>query len=524
MSSVIFQPLLHDPLGWKPSNSTYTDHYKWRKYRTTSKDRKISNYGQQYQRQIQKQQQQLQKQLNKSLPEVSSEEQTNNSVIVVKNFEDNQERCVSHRSSPTKTPVVTVEYKQRQTTANEDVNCQSKASLRSTPALPIIEEKIRPLTAPEPRPPTKEEKEKPPVDPNNDNSRHWLTYPNPKTPQYIIDVKQRLGQLRLPSTLLTRPSSASNASVQQKPPTPPTATRPSSASTQIERKQQTNNNDDQHNFLTFHTSATPDDLRLARQRLDKHRYNASLDNYPPRPKTCPVNTHENPKPVTPKQYENEQLPVQTPKNEAWIVDDEKASNAPDYESSSVIIQMVDCDGLPNEYYEALETANIAQEEYLRNFKKDAERRPQTAVYRLPTALPEHRNDSLVASQNQQQSTTMNNQLRQLARSSQNDFGVWVRNATDKERASAMKLLHDVLNQPMLGYDVQTRQKPASKQAPAPPPVRTRSATRKLGRTRTQHNFPCEICEKLLIKRHVWDLNESEIVTCPNHPRGIQVRA
>lgn len=70
----------------------------------------------------------------------------------------------------------------------------------------------------------------------------------------------------------------------------------------------------------------------------------------------------------------------------------------------------------------------------------------------------------------------------------------------------MKLLHDVLNQPMVGYDVQARQKTASKQAPAPPPVRTGSGTRKLGRTRTQHNFPCEICEKLLIKRHVWDLN------------------
>lgn len=34
-------------------------------------------------------------------------------------------------------------------------------------------------------------------------------------------------------------------------------------------------------------------------------------------------------------------------------------------------------------------------------------------------------------QNQRQSTAMNNQLRQLARSSQNDFGAWVRNATDR---------------------------------------------------------------------------------------------
>jgi len=75
-----------------------------------------------------------------------------------------------------------------------------------------------------------------------------------------------------------------------------------------------------------------------------------------------------------------------------------------------------------------------------------------------------------------------------------------------ERASAMKLLQDVLNQPIIGYENQTKQKPVFKQAPAPPPVRVASGTRKLGRTRTQHQFPCEICEKLLIKRHVWDLS------------------
>jgi len=80
------------------------------------------------------------------------------------------------------------------------------------------------------------------------------------------------------------------------------------------------------------------------------------------------------------------------------------------------------------------------------------------------------------------------------------FGIFL------ERASAMKILQDVLNQPITGYENQTKQKPVFKQPPAPPPVRGSSAIRKLGRTRTQHQFPCEICEKLLIKRHVWDLS------------------
>ncbi|CAF1127005.1 unnamed protein product [Rotaria sp. Silwood1] len=512
MSSVIFQPLLHDPLGWKPSNSTYTDHYKWRKYRSTSKDKKVSTYGQKYQRQLQKQQKQT-----------NQEEQTNNSVILVKKTEDNQERPNSNRSTSTKTPTIIVEYKQRPTTANEDTNCQSKVSQRSQSALPNIEERTRPLTAPETRHISKEEKEKPPIDPNNDNSRHWLTYPNPKTPDYIIDIKKRLGQLKISSTL-ARPLSASNVSSeqqqQQQQQTPQPIIRPTSASTQIQHKQQTN--DDQHHFLTFRLSETPDDLRARRYRIDKHRYNPSIDNYPPRPKTCPVRVHDTPKPITPKEFENEQ--IQQPKNDVWIVEEDKTSNAPNVESSSILIQMVDCDGLPNEYVEALETANAAQEEYLRNLKMNVERRPENPVYRLSAMSPENKNDALVTYSNQQQSTTMNNQLRQLARTSQNDFGVWVRNATDKERASAMKILQDVLNQPIVGYENQTKQKSVFKQPPAPPPVRTASATRKLGRTRTQHQFPCEICEKLLIKRHVWDLSGSETVTCPHHPQSIQVRA
>ena len=70
----------------------------------------------------------------------------------------------------------------------------------------------------------------------------------------------------------------------------------------------------------------------------------------------------------------------------------------------------------------------------------------------------------------------------------------------------MKILQEVLHQPVTNLDTPNKTKTVFKQPPAPPPVRAVSATRKLGRTRTQHQFPCEICEKLLIKRHVWDLN------------------
>ncbi len=231
---------------------------------------------------------------------------------------------------------------------------------------------------------SKEEHSKPPIDPNNDSSRHWLTYPNPKTPQYILDIKQRLGQYRVPSTLVARPSSAS---VQRKTPQP--IARPSSASTQRQQKPQSAN-DDQHHFLTIRTRDTPEELRATRYRIDKNRYNPSLDNYPPRPQTCPVRTAENPKSITLQESTTEQ----PAKIDAWTAEEEKRSFIPEHESSSVLIQMVDCDGLPNEYVDALDTANIAQEEYQRSLKINGERRPENLVYRLP----ENRNDSFVSQQ------------------------------------------------------------------------------------------------------------------------------
>jgi hypothetical protein len=119
-SSVIFQPLLHDPLGWKPSNSTYVDHYKWKKYRATYKDKQISTYSQQYQRQLQK------KQLSQSLPLTTNSEQAISRVIVVKKSEDQQQpppptTTISYRYSPSKTPVYIVEYKQRPASAAVEV-------------------------------------------------------------------------------------------------------------------------------------------------------------------------------------------------------------------------------------------------------------------------------------------------------------------------------------------------------------------------------------------------------------------
>jgi len=125
MSSVIFQPLLHDSLGWKQSNSTYADAFNWKTYRSAGKDKRISKYGQQYQRQLQKQQK-LQ-QINNCLPSATNEEQTIQRLLLVKKNEENRGPTPgSDRSSPSKTPpavtkefpVVILESKERSASIN----------------------------------------------------------------------------------------------------------------------------------------------------------------------------------------------------------------------------------------------------------------------------------------------------------------------------------------------------------------------------------------------------------------------
>lgn len=71
----------------------------------------------------------------------------------------------------------------------------------------------------------------------------------------------------------------------------------------------------------------------------------------------------------------------------------------------------------------------------------------------------------------------------------------------------MKILNEVLNQPIMGYDIPKQRSSSLKKPSSAPGSRTNSATRKLGRTRNPHKrIPCEICEKALIKHHVWNLS------------------
>ena len=247
---------------------------------------------------------------------------------------------------------------------------------------------------PETRRSLKEEREKNIADSNNDNSRHWLVYPNPKTPQYLIDIKQRLGQLKIPSTL-ARPTSACTAYSEQQKQTFQSIQRSESSTSHHQQKQPI----DQRHFLDFNLPETPNELRAARHRIEKHRYNSSLDDYPPRPQTCPGRTNDVPKPIisqSASKPENEQLPtnpVVPIKNDAWINDEENKTTKD--ETSSVMAQTIDIDHLPHEYVEAVETANTVQEEYLKDMNND-DKQSETCVYRLPSMSADFKNDSFVS--------------------------------------------------------------------------------------------------------------------------------
>ena len=109
-------------------------------------------------------------------------------------------------------------------------------------------------------------------------------------------------------------------------------------------------------------------------------------------------------------------------------------------------------------------------------------------------------------QQQQPATTASHSLRQQ------DFGAWARQASDQgkpsvdepwrptgilERTTAMKILNDVMNQPVTNDDYSFTQ-----QLSAPP--RTKSSTRKLGRVRTQPRFPVDP-EQQFVQNDVWSL-------------------
>lgn len=102
MSSVIFQPLLHDPLGWKASNTTYADHYQWRKQRLTRKDKIVSPYGQKFQRELQRQKEQQAKSAHRSTPSLIvvpkiEEEPIPYRISSVKKVEEEQEEQEQQR-------------------------------------------------------------------------------------------------------------------------------------------------------------------------------------------------------------------------------------------------------------------------------------------------------------------------------------------------------------------------------------------------------------------------------------------
>lgn len=279
---------------------------------------------------------------------------------------------------------------------------------------------------------------------NDDQTRHWLTYPNPKTPQYIIDIRHRLGQLKIPSAPIRSTSIVNDAGER----------------IDFSSAHRLHKSADHRHMFDFNLPQTPDELRASRHRLEKHRYNPALDNYPTRPKTCPVRSDDSPKPPQAAQSPDEQAPPPPPPTEISPVENPDLptteENKPnEHETSTSSIQMVDIEGAPTEYVDAVQTANIAQEEYLKAIRSKQEKRNDYFGYRLTSMPTDSQSESAVslffhvldhlfpisqiAYRQQQQSKPSVNQ--NTTRSA--DFGTWVRNATDKGNVYRVKMVSSI---------------------------------------------------------------------------------
>ena len=226
------------------------------------------------------------------------------------------------------------------------------------------------------------------INPNDDDSRHWLTYPNPKTPQSIIDSKIRLGQIKAPA-IIARSKSALYDSTELK-----------AANAERNNTPKTKSPEPRH-FFDFNLPDTPDELRAARHRIDKHRYHPSLDSFPGRPQTCPLRFDSEPSknstitPVHPVETEVSSNTTAVSSHQPPATDETEGKNVNDQQSTSVVVQLINTDGLPTEYADALETANAVEHEYLKQLKEHPEHHVESIVYRLPTMSPERKSASFV---------------------------------------------------------------------------------------------------------------------------------
>ncbi|CAF4410574.1 unnamed protein product, partial [Adineta steineri] len=124
------------------------------------------------------------------------------------------------------------------------------------------------------------------------------------------------------------------------------------------------------------------------------------------------------------------------------------------------------------------------------------------LYRLPSTADQQESCVAYCQQQQQQPPTYSTKKKN-SEIRRNEFDTWIRNATDKEREQAMKMLNAVVNRPIMGYDIPKKPQPVLfKPSPVITPGRTASNSRQLGQARNHQRVPCDICEKQLIKHHI----------------------
>lgn len=111
--------------------------------------------------------------------------------------------------------------------------------------------------------------------------QHWLVYPEEKTPEYIIDAKKRLNQIRQPNLVPNTATAVRHVKISSEPAQVIDESR-------RERAQVDSSDNEKRHWLTWPNPSTPEKVREIRARLgdDRYRRMAELKSKFRRPKTA----------------------------------------------------------------------------------------------------------------------------------------------------------------------------------------------------------------------------------------------
>lgn len=350
--------------------------------------------------------------------------------------------------------------------------------------------------------------------PPSQNNRHWLTYYHAETPDYLIEAKKRLNQIK---TFV--PPSQQDKRQQE--------TIEAQKNTQQHHQQQVVITSKppmaMRHWLTYDHPDTPEYMRDARARIGdlrykKYRSSSSLV-------YTSIKPHEMSKLIIPTSDQAHEIPmpdlniqIQSNVEPATVVTVETKSTEPNVEQKVEVVfdkqptpqPKVDnyfikqSEFLPDDvnYFDdkvSAEANEWLNGELTMNKQNDLLIKPPTPFKRPVTVSGASQRTQSRASNDKQQRVTPIS------------FDSWMQNANDKDKEIVLDIINKIDGRLSRPISVQSNRSKSISRTQTPqiqfnPRPQTSTKTRKLGKTRISHKFPCAICEKLMVRQELDDMS------------------